>query len=160
MLNITIMTVGKIKEKYFREAIEEYKKRLSRYCKLNIIEVKDEPTPDNPSDREKAAVLEKEGARIVEKLPKNAYIVALCIEGKMQTSEELADFLQKTATEGYSDIVFIIGGSMGLWEEIKNRADLRISFSKMTFPHQLMRVILLEQIYRGFNISEGGKYHK
>ena len=160
MLNITIMTVGKIKEKYFREAIEEYKKRLSRYCKLNIIEVKDEPTPDNPSDREKAAVLEKEGARIVEKLPKNACIVALCIEGKMQTSEELADFLQKTATEGYSDIVFIIGGSMGLWEEIKNRADLRISFSKMTFPHQLMRVILLEQIYRGFNISEGGKYHK
>ena len=160
MLNITIMTVGKIKEKYFREAIEEYKKRLSRYCKLNIIEVKDEPTPDNPSDREKAAVLEKEGARIVEKLPKNAYIVALCIEGKMQTSEELAAFLQKTATEGYSDIVFIIGGSMGLWEEIKNRADLRISFSKMTFPHQLMRVILLEQIYRGFNISEGGKYHK
>lgn len=160
MLNITIMTVGKIKEKYFREAIEEYKKRLSRYCKLNIIEVKDEPTPDNPSDREKEAVLEKEGARIVEKLPKNAYIVALCIEGKMQTSEELADFLQKTATEGYSDIVFIIGGSMGLWEEIKNRADLRISFSKMTFPHQLMRVILLEQIYRGFNISEGGKYHK
>lgn len=160
MLNITIMTVGKIKEKYFREAIEEYKKRLSRYCKLNIIEVKDEPTPDNPSDREKEAVLEKEGARIGEKLPKNAYVVALCIEGKMQTSEELADFLQKTATEGYSDIVFIIGGSMGLWEEIKKRADLRISFSKMTFPHQLMRVILLEQIYRGFNISEGGKYHK
>ncbi|MBQ7109337.1 MAG: 23S rRNA (pseudouridine(1915)-N(3))-methyltransferase RlmH [Clostridia bacterium] len=160
MLNITIMTVGKIKEKYFREAIEEYKKRLSRYCRLNIIEVKDEPTPDNPSDREKEAVLEKEGARIEEKLPKNAYIVALCIEGKMQTSEELADFLQKTATEGYSDIAFIIGGSMGLWEEIKKRADLRISFSKMTFPHQLMRVILLEQIYRGFNISEGGKYHK
>jgi len=160
MLNITIMTVGKIKEKYFREAIEEYKKRLSRYCRLNIIEVKDEPTPDNPSDREKEAVLEKEGARIEEKLPKNAYIVALCIEGKMQTSEGLADFLQKTATEGYSDIAFIIGGSMGLWEEIKKRADLRISFSKMTFPHQLMRVILLEQIYRGFNISEGGKYHK
>lgn len=160
MLNITIMTVGKIKEKYFREAIDEYKKRLSRYCRLNIIEVKDEPTPDNPSDREKEAVLEKEGARIEEKLPKNAYIVALCIEGKMQTSEELADFLQKTATEGYSDIAFIIGGSMGLWEEIKKRADLRISFSKMTFPHQLMRVILLEQIYRGFNISEGGKYHK
>ena len=160
MLNITIMTVGKIKEKYFREAIEEYTKRLSRYCKLNIIEVKDEPTPDNPSDREKAVVLEKEGARIGEKLPKNAYIVALCIEGKMQTSEELADFLQKTATEGYSDIVFVIGGSLGLWEELKKRADLRISFSKMTFPHQLMRVILLEQIYRGFNISEGGKYHK
>lgn len=159
MLNITVIAVGKIKEKYFTDAISEYSKRLGRYCKLNIVEIKDEATPDNPSDRERDAVLEKEGVRILEKLPKSAYTVALCIEGKKQTSVEFADFIESTANKN-SEIAFIIGGSMGICDEIKKRADLKLSFSEMTFPHQLMRVILLEQVYRAFNISGGGKYHK
>ena len=160
MINITLITVGKIKEKYFTDAIAEYSKRLGRYCKLNIIELKDEPTPDNPSENERQQVLKKEGARILEKIPKSCYVVPLCIEGKQKTSEELSDFIQKTATDGYNEIVFIIGGSMGICDEVKNKADFKLSFSKMTFPHQLMRVILLEQIYRAFNIADGGKYHK
>ncbi len=160
MINITLITVGKIKEKYFTDAISEYSKRLSRYCKLNIIELKDEPTPDNPSEKEKQLVLEKEGARILEKIPKSCYVVPLCIEGKQKTSEELSEFIQKTATDGYNEIVFIIGGSMGICDEVKAKADFKLSFSKMTFPHQLMRVVLLEQIYRAFNIADGGKYHK
>ena len=160
MINITLITVGKIKEKYFTDAIAEYSKRLGRYCKLNIIELKDEPTPDNPSENERQQVLKKEGARILEKIPKSCYVVPLCIEGKQKTSEELSDFIQKTATDGYNEIVFIIGGSMGICDEVKNKADFKLSFSKMTFPHQLMRVVLLEQIYRAFNIADGGKYHK
>ncbi|MEE1048469.1 MAG: 23S rRNA (pseudouridine(1915)-N(3))-methyltransferase RlmH [Clostridia bacterium] len=160
MLTVTLITVGKIKEKYFTDAIAEYSKRLSRYCKLNIIELKDEPTPDNPSDREKDAVLKKEGDRIAEKISKSAYVVALCIEGKMRDSVEFSKLIEQTAAGGNSEIVFIIGGSLGIHDEIKRRADLKLSFSEMTFPHQLMRVILLEQIYRAFNISGGGKYHK
>lgn len=160
MINITLITVGKIKEKYFTDAIAEYSKRLGRYCKLNIIELKDEPTPDNPSENERQQVLKKEGARILEKIPKSCYVVPLCIEGKQKTSEELSEFIQKTATDGYNEIVFIIGGSMGICDEVKAKADFKLSFSKMTFPHQLMRVILLEQIYRAFNIADGGKYHK
>ena len=160
MLTVTLITVGKIKEKYFTDAITEYSKRLSRYCKLNIIELKDEPTPDNPSDREKDAVLKKEGDRIAEKISKSAYVVALCIEGKMRDSVEFSKLIEQTAADGNSEIVFIIGGSLGIHDEIKRRADLKLSFSEMTFPHQLMRVVLLEQIYRAFNISGGGKYHK
>ena len=160
MLTVTLITVGKIKEKYFTDAIAEYSKRLSRYCKLNIIELKDEPTPDNPSNREKDAVLKKEGDRIAEKISKSAYVVALCIEGKMRDSVEFSKLIEQTAADGNSEIVFIIGGSLGIHDEIKRRADLKLSFSEMTFPHQLMRVILLEQIYRAFNISGGGKYHK
>ena len=160
MINITLITVGKIKEKYFTDAIAEYSKRLGRYCKLNIIELKDEPTPDNPSENERQQVLKKEGARILEKIPKSCYVVPLCIEGKQKTSEELSEFIQKTATDGYNEIVFIIGGSMGICDEVKAKADFKLSFSKMTFPHQLMRVVLLEQIYRAFNIADGGKYHK
>ena len=160
MLTVTLITVGKIKEKYFTDAIAEYSKRLSRYCKLNIIELKDEPTPDNPSDREKDAVLKKEGDRIAEKISKSAYVVALCIEGKMRDSVEFSKLIEQTAADGNSEIVFIIGGSLGIHDEIKRRADLKLSFSEMTFPHQLMRVVLLEQIYRAFNISGGGKYHK
>ena len=160
MLTVTLITVGKIKEKYFTDAIAEYSKRLSRYCKLNIIELKDEPTPDNPSNREKDAVLKKEGDRIAEKISKSAYVVALCIEGKMRDSVEFSKLIEQTAADGNSEIVFIIGGSLGIHDEIKRRADLKRSFSEMTFPHQLMRVILLEQIYRAFNISGGGKYHK
>ena len=160
MLTVTLITVGKIKEKYFTDAIAEYSKRLSRYCKLNIIELKDEPTPDNPSNREKDAVLKKEGDRIAEKISKSAYVVALCIEGKMRDSVEFSKLIEQTAADGNSEIVFIIGGSLGIHDEIKRRADFKLSFSEMTFPHQLMRVILLEQIYRAFNISGGGKYHK
>ena len=160
MLTVTLITDGKIKEKYFTDAIAEYSKRLSRYCKLNIIELKDEPTPDNPSNREKDAVLKKEGDRIAEKISKSAYVVALCIEGKMRDSVEFSKLIEQTAADGNSEIVFIIGGSLGIHDEIKRRADLKLSFSEMTFPHQLMRVILLEQIYRAFNISGGGKYHK
>lgn len=160
MLNVTVIAVGKIKEKYFTDAIAEYSKRLGRYCNLNVVEVKDEPTPDNPSEREKAMVLEKEGTRIAEKLPKSGCIVALCIEGREYDSVNFSDFIDKAAVEGGGNLTFIIGGSMGISEEIKDRADYKISFSRMTFPHQLMRVILLEQIYRAFNISNGGKYHK
>lgn len=160
MINITVLCVGKIKEKYFRDAIDEYSKRLDRYCKLQVIEVKDEPTPESPSDTEKELVLQREGKRIMEKLPDSAFVVPLCIEGKTMTSEKLADFISKSATSGTSHIVFIIGGSFGLCSEIKERANLSLSFSPMTFPHQLMRVILLEQIYRALNINNGGKYHK
>ncbi len=160
MLGITIIAVGKIKEKYFTEAINEYAKRLSAYCRLNIIELKDEPIPENPSEREIATVLEKEGKRIIEKLPKSAYIIPLCIEGKSKSSVEFSDMLGMTASAGASEIVFIIGGSLGISNNIKTMANYRLSFSEMTFPHQLMRVILLEQLYRAFNISNGGKYHK
>ena len=160
MINITVAAVGRIKEKFYTEAIEEYSKRLKRYCKLNIVEVKDEPTPDSPSQREREIVLNSEGKRLLDKIPKSAYVVALCIEGKNMSSERFAEFIQNTATEGKGDIVFVIGGSMGICDEIKNRADFKLSFSEMTFPHQLMRVILFEQIYRAFNIAEGGKYHK
>ncbi len=160
MQNIHLIVVGKIKEKYFTDAIGEYSKRLGRYCNLNIIEVKDEPTPDNPSEREIELVLEKEGERIEAKIPKNAYLVPLCIEGKQLESVEFADFFGKTANDGKNDIAFVIGGSLGICGRIKQRADFKLSFSKMTFPHQLMRVVLLEQIYRAFNINGGGKYHK
>lgn len=160
MISITIVAVGKIKEKFYTDAVAEYSKRLKRYCKLNIVEVKDEPTPDNQSDREREIILNCEGKRLSEKIPKSAYVVALCIEGKMMSSEKFSDHIQKTAVDGNGEIVFVIGGSMGICDEIKESADLKLSFSEMTFPHQLMRVVLLEQIYRAFNIAEGGKYHK
>ena len=160
MLNITLIVVGKIKEKYFVDAIDEYSKRLKRYCQLNIIEVKDEPTPDNPSEREADIVLNVEGERIMSKLPKSAYIIPLCIEGKRMTSTGFSGLIEKTASNGNSEIVFIIGGSMGLCEKIKGLADFKLSFSDMTFPHQLMRVILAEQVYRAFMINSGSAYHK
>ena len=160
MLNISIVCVGKLKEKYFTDAITEYSKRLSRYCKLSIHEVKDEPTPDNPSETDKKLILEKEGKRILEKIPETAYVTALCIEGKPESSEKLAEQIEKLATSGNSHLIYVIGGSLGLSNNVKNRADFHLSFSPMTFPHQLMRVILLEQIYRAFQINQGSKYHK
>ena len=160
MITITVVCVGKIKEKYFTDAISEYQKRLSRYCKLELLEVPDEATPDNPSMREKALVLEKEGERILKKIPDTAHVTALCIEGKQLSSEQLADNLSLLASSGVSHRVFVIGGSMGLSDAVKQRADMKLSFSPMTFPHQLMRVILFEQIYRAFTINHGGKYHK
>lgn len=160
MLNVTILAVGKIKEKFLSDAIYEYSKRLGRYCRLEIIRVKDDPTPDNPTDKERDIVLKREGERLIEKIPKGAYIIPLCIEGKQKSSEEFAKIMSEIPSGGKSEVVFIIGGSMGLWDRIKDMADIKLSFSKMTFPHQLMCVILLEQLYRAFNISGGGKYHK
>ena len=160
MLNVTILAVGKIKEKFLSDAIDEYSKRLGRYCRLEIISVKDDPTPDNPTDKERDIVLKREGERLIEKIPKGAYIIPLCIEGKQKSSEEFAKIMSDIPSGGKSEVVFIIGGSMGLWDRIKDMADIKLSFSKMTFPHQLMCVILLEQLYRAFNISGGGKYHK
>lgn len=160
MLNVTILAVGKIKEKFLSDAIDEYSKRLGRYCRLEIIMVKDDPTPDNPTDKERDIVLKREGERLIEKIPKGAYIIPLCIEGKQKSSEEFAKIMSDIPSGGKSEVVFIIGGSMGLWDRIKDMADIKLSFSKMTFPHQLMCVILLEQLYRAFNISGGGKYHK
>ena len=133
---------------------------MGRYCRLEIIRVKDDPTPDNPTDKERDIVLKREGERLIEKIPKGAYIIPLCIEGKQKSSEEFAKIMSDIPSGGKSEVVFIIGGSMGLWDRIKDMADIKLSFSKMTFPHQLMCVILLEQLYRAFNISGGGKYHK
>ena len=159
-MKITLITVGKIKEKYFTDAIAEYAKRLSRYCKLEIVEVADEKTPDNASEGLENQIKEKEGERILSKVPDNAYVVALAIDGKQLSSEELADKMEKWNVNGVSHLVFIIGGSLGLTQKVLNRADYSLSFSKMTFPHQLMSVILLEQIYRSYRIMKGEPYHK
>lgn len=159
-MKITVITVGKIKEKYLKDAIAEYQKRLGRYCKLEIVEVADEKTPDNAGETLENQIRRKEGERIAKYLKDDAYIIALAIDGKMLSSEEFADQIQRLGVGGTSHIQFVIGGSIGLDEEILKRADYRLSFSKMTFPHQLMRVILLEQIYRGHRIIANEPYHK
>ena len=159
-MKITLITVGKIKEKYFTDAIAEYAKRLSRYCKLDIVEVADEKTPDGASESLENQIKEKEGERILSKIPDGAYVVALAIEGKQLDSEELADKMEKWNVNGVSHLVFIIGGSLGLTSKVLNRADFKLCFSKMTFPHQLMRVVLLEQVYRSFRIRNNEPYHK
>lgn len=160
MVSVTLIAVGKIKEKYLREALNEYAKRLSAYCKFEVVEVKDEKTPDSPSAREKQLVLEREGERISAKIPQGAAVVSLCVEGKQMTSERFAELISGYSIRGISKIAFIIGGSFGLDEKIKALSDVRLSFSEMTFPHMLMRVILAEQLYRGFTITEGKTYHK
>ena len=159
-MKITIISVGKIKEKYFEDAIKEYSKRLSKYCKLNFIEVKDEKTKENASSVEEDLVKETEGKRILDKISDSSKVIALAIEGKKFDSEELAKELESMRVSGTSDLTFIIGGSLGLHKSVLDRADLKLSFSKMTFPHQLMRVILLEQIYRSFRIINNEPYHK
>jgi len=159
-LNITLITVGKIKEKYLREAIAEYKKRLSRYCKLDIIELQDEKTPDNASAKDEEIIKNKEGQLILKYIKDNMHVVALDLKGKMLSSEELSGFIKDLGVKGESNIAFLIGGSLGLSESVLNRANYRLCFSKMTFPHQLFRVMLLEQIYRGFRIMKGEPYHK
>lgn len=159
-MKITVITVGKIKEKFFTDAISEYAKRLSRYCRLEIFEVADEKTPDGASETVENQIKEKEGERILAKIPENAYVVALAIEGKQLDSEELAAQMEKWNVTGISHVVFVIGGSLGLSGKVLSRADYKLSFSKMTFPHQLMRVILLEQIYRSFRIRNHEPYHK
>ena len=159
-MKITLITVGKIKEKYLKDAIAEYSKRLSRYCKLEIVEVADEKTPDNASDTVEDAIRDKEGERILKYIKEDAYVFTLEIAGKMLTSEEMAEKIDKLGVQGTSHIIFIIGGSIGLGREILKRSDYALSFSKMTFPHQLMRVILLEQIYRSYRIINHEPYHK
>lgn len=160
MLGITVVCVGKIKEKFLVSAIEEYSKRLSAYCKFEIVEVKDEKTPENPTENEKNAVLDREAERILEKIPKGAKVIPLCVEGKQVTSEGFADLISRVSVAGTSKIVFVIGGSMGLSDRVKSLSDFKLSFSEMTFPHMLMRVILAEQIYRAFTIINGKTYHK
>lgn len=160
MLNVTVVAVGKIKENFYKEAVLEYTKRLSAYCRFEVIEVKDEKTPDNPTEAEKILLLKREGDRILAKIPKGAKVIALCVEGKQMSSEKLADMLSNLTLNGVSRVVFVIGGSMGLSEEVKSLASLKLSFSQMTFPHMLMRVILSEQVYRAFTIIEGKTYHK
>lgn len=159
-MKITLITVGKIKEKYLKDAIAEYSKRLSRYCKLEIIEVADEKTPDNTSETVENGIRDKEGERILKYVKDDAYVVTLEIKGKLLTSEELAEKIDKLGIQGTSHIIFIIGGSIGLGKEVLKRSDYALSFSKMTFPHQLMRVILLEQIYRSYRIISHEPYHK
>ena len=152
-MKITLVTVGKIKERYFEDAIREYAKRLSRYCKLDIIQVADEKTPDGAGEAIERQIKEKEGQRILSNIKDGAYVIALA-------SEELAGRIQRLGVDGVGHIVFVIGGSLGLSGDVMKRADFALSFSKMTFPHQLMRVVLLEQVYRSYRIITGEPYHK
>lgn len=160
MLRVTVLCVGKCKEAYWREACAEYQKRLGGFCRFQVVEVEEERAPENPSPAQIEAIVTAEGKRLLDKLPAGAYPVALCIEGKPASSEELAARMDKIAVEGNSHLVFLIGGSWGLSPAVKQAAGWRMSMSPMTFPHQLARVMLLEQIYRAFQISGGGKYHK
>lgn len=159
-MKITLITAGKIKEKFYVQAVEEYVKRLSRYCRLEIIEVADERTPENGSERVCGLIKEREGERILAAVKEGSYVIALAIEGKMIDSVELSQKLEALGVGGVSHITFIIGGSLGLSAEVLSRADFLLSFSRMTFPHQLMRVILLEQIYRAYRIMNHEPYHK
>ena len=159
-MKITVITVGKIKEKYLKDAIDEYSKRLSKYCKFEVIEVADEKTPDKASDALEDQIKEKEADRLLEKIKEEAFVFTLEIKGKRFTSEGFAECIQKTTVQGKSHLVFIIGGSLGLHEKVLKRSNQPISFSDMTFPHQLMRVILTEQNYRSFRIINGEPYHK
>ena len=159
-MNISVISVGKLKEKYLKLGIEEFSKRLSKYCKLDLIELEDEKCPENLSEKDMEIVKNKEGQRILSKIKNNSYVIALSIDGKNLSSEELADTISKLAVRGNSHITFIIGGSLGLSDEVLKRADYKLSFSKMTFPHQLMKLILLEQVYRAFRINNNEPYHK
>lgn len=159
-MNITLITVGKIKERYLKDAVAEYTKRLQKYCNLSIVELQDEKTPDNASQKEELQIKEKEGEAILKNIKDNMYVFALDLKGKMLTSEEFSSELDGLAIRGDSNIAFVIGGSLGLSTAVLNRANYKLSFSKMTFPHQLFRVMLLEQVYRGFRIIKGEPYHK
>ena len=159
-MNITILCIGKLKETYWTDAVSEYSKRLSNYCNLEILELKEVRLPDNASALEEAFVREQEGQSLLKKIRKEMYVISLEIQGKHLGSEAFAEQLSDLAISGRSNVVFVIGGSLGLSTEVSDRADMKLSFSKMTFPHQMMRVILLEQIYRGFKILKNEMYHK
>lgn len=160
MLRVTVLCVGNLKERYWRDACAEYEKRLGAFCKLNIVELAEERIADAPGAAQIAQVLEAEGKRMLAKIPAGAVVLPLCIEGREVSSPQLAERFEKFANEGKSELVFLIGGSHGLADAVKEKATLKLSMSPMTFPHQLARVMLLEQIYRAFQISSGGKYHK
>ncbi|MDD3168136.1 MAG: 23S rRNA (pseudouridine(1915)-N(3))-methyltransferase RlmH [Eubacteriales bacterium] len=159
-MNITVICIGKLKEKYWTEAVQEYSKRLSKYCTLSINELKEEKAPENASAADELAVKEAEGKSILRQIKKEAYVIALEIQGNELTSEALSEKVASLGISGKSDLAFLIGGSLGLSDEVLARANFRLSFSKMTFPHQMMRVILLEQIYRSFKIMRNETYHK
>lgn len=159
-MKITIITVGKLKEKYLKQGIQEYLKRLSTYAKVNVIEVTDEKAPEAMSEAEMLEVKRKEGERILRNISQETFVITLEINGEMLSSEQLAARMDELATYGKSKVAFVIGGSLGLSEAVEKRSNLALSFSKMTFPHQLMRVVLLEQIYRAFRINRGEPYHK
>lgn len=159
-MNIRIVAVGKIKEKYIQEGIKEFSKRLSRYCSLDIVEIDDEKAPENLSEKEMDIVKNKEGDRILAKIPQNSFIISLVIQGRQLSSEELSEKVDDLMINGINDITFVIGGSLGLSTDVIDKSNFKLSFSKMTFPHQLMRLILLEQVYRGFRIMKNEPYHK
>lgn len=159
-MNITILAVGKVKEAFYRQAVDEFKKRLGRYCRLNIIEVQDEKTPDKAGDALECQIKEKEALRLLKHIKETDYVITLEIDGEQPDSAALSRKLDRLGIEGTSSISFVIGGSLGLHEIVTRRSDYRLSFSNMTFPHQLMRVILLEQIYRSYRIMNGEPYHK
>ena len=159
-MKVTILCVGKIKEKFYRDAIAEFEKRLSRYCKFEILEVQDEQTPDGASSALQTQIKDREGVRILSKLKEDAFVCTLEIQGEKMNSEEFASFMERAAVQGKSQIFFVIGGSLGLSQEVCKKSNKAVSFSDMTFPHQLMRLILCEQIYRGFRILNHEPYHK
>lgn len=160
MQKVTIICVGKLKEKFYADAVSEYVKRLSRFCKLEILELAEERLPDDPSQAQIDAALQKESDAIRAKLPAGAHVIAMCVEGKEHSSEELARLMAESANRGESHLVFLIGGSFGMHPSIKAQAAVKLSMSPMTFPHHLLRVMLLEQIYRGYQINAGTRYHK
>lgn len=159
-MKIKVVTVGKLKEKYLKDGIAEYSKRISRFAKLEMIELADEKTPDKASESENQKILEIEGQRILSKVGDHDFIIVLAIEGKTLSSEEFSKQLEEASIKGFSTLTFIIGGSLGLAQDVKNRANLSVSFGRLTLPHQLMRLVLVEQIYRAFTIQQGSPYHK
>ena len=160
MLGIRLICVGKLGEKFWKDAVNEYEKRLAGYCKLEILELPEQRLPDKPSDSQITSALEKEAELICSKIPQGAAVIAMCIEGKTMSSEALADKISEFSLNGISRLAVLIGGSFGMDEQLKKQASLRLSMSSMTFPHHLARVMVLEQIYRALNIQAGGKYHK
>jgi len=160
MQTVNLICIGKLKEKYLSDAIKEYSTRLTPFCKFNIIELDEYRLPDNPSEAQIKNCLEEEGKRILSKIQKNSFVIPMCIEGKLLSSEELSTTLEDAAVSGKSTVSFVIGGSFGLWDEVKKRGDVKLSMGRMTFPHQLARVMVCEQVYRSFQIMTGGKYHK
>ena len=159
-MKIKVVTVGKLKEKYLKDGIAEYSKRISRFAKLEMIELADEKTPDKASESENQKILEIEGQRILSKVGDRDFVIVLAIEGKTFSSEEFSKQLEEASIKGFSTLTFIIGGSLGLSSSVKNRANLSVSFGRLTLPHQLMRLVLAEQIYRAFTIQQGSPYHK
>jgi len=160
MLTVTVLCVGRLKERYLKDGVDEYRKRLGAFCRPVVLEVDEERLPDNPSPAQIEAGIAAEGGRILPKIPAGAYLISLCIEGKGMSSPQLAETIASAAVNGTSQICFVIGGSFGLWDRVKAKSHLCLSMSAMTFPHQLARLMLCEQIYRAFQIQTGGKYHK